>query len=289
MEAMRTLAPEEEHQVARGQAAQADVGPGGAAGRPGRWPRGRPPPPAPGTGGDQRLVDVLGAQQLAEGGRGPGRCRSTAAAGRAGAWPPAAAGGRPGPAGGSGPARPGCGPGPRGPGCSPRPGSRPWRSCGRWPPGHEPPWPQAGDLPDRGVVRGRAGDPAAHAGGAGAAEGDADQHEDDREMPNRTQGEVPFAWKKGLRPVRDPLTPPGDRQPPDANSAAAPPGLVRNCAGNSVRTGQAMSPGAPGARLEPPGPPGGGRPPAAGRAPRPGAGGPRPGRCRRRRSPRRPR
>jgi hypothetical protein len=31
--------------------------------------------------------------------------------------------------------------------------------------------------------------------GVDAAEGDAEQDEDDEEMPKRAQGEVPFAWR----------------------------------------------------------------------------------------------
>jgi hypothetical protein len=50
--------------------------------------------------------------------------------------------------------------------------------------------PQAGDLPGRGLARGGAGDL-----GVDAAEGDAEQDEDDEEMPKRAQGEVPFTWR----------------------------------------------------------------------------------------------
>ena len=55
--------------------------------------------------------------------------------------------------------------------------------------------PEAGDLPGRGVVRGGLGDLAAHATDADAAEGDGTQREDDEEMPEWAQGEVPFAWR----------------------------------------------------------------------------------------------
>jgi hypothetical protein len=143
--------------------------------------------------------------------------------------------------------------------------------------------PEAGDLPGRGLVGGGAGDLAAHAPDADAAQGDGGQDEDDEEMPNLAQGEVPFAWRvcgrggtlsrrhhpgKYRRPIRLRLRP--------GSSGIAPEYFVR--------MGQAVSPGAPGGSGT-----GGGRRPAAGRAPRPGAGGPRPGRCRRRRPPRRPR
>jgi hypothetical protein len=46
--------------------------------------------------------------------------------------------------------------------------------------------PQAGDLPGRGGVGGRLVD---------AAEGDAEQHEHDEELSKLAQGEVPFAWR----------------------------------------------------------------------------------------------
>src|SRR5829696_2459937 len=95
-------------------------------------------------GGDQGVVDAVGAEQLPEGRRRP--------TGVDRPQPPAEqplggtqlAAGRLHLAAGSGPARRASGPGPRGPRCSPRPGSRTGRACGRWPPGPGPPWPAGG-------------------------------------------------------------------------------------------------------------------------------------------------
>ena len=139
----------EEHQVARGEVAEADAGAGmplGAAHprqphprrgwrpRPGRsshrsWGRTPPRRTACPAGSGRRRPPGQAAPEGA-----PARPRPPAEQLPGGAQ--AAGAGR---ACGSRPARPGCGPGPRGPRCSPPPGPRPGRSCGRSWPGHGPP------------------------------------------------------------------------------------------------------------------------------------------------------
>ena len=236
-------------------------------------------------GGDQRLVDVLGAQQLAQGRGRPAGVDGPQPGGQlAPGRPQAAAGGQDLPTG-PGLLDPGAGQGladlvvvldqALDAGVHAVDGRL---HAGR-------PGPQAGDLP--GLVRGGAGDLAAHAADADAAEGDAGQHEDDQEMPEWAQGEVPFLERVCGRvgTLRRRHRPGNYQRTISLRLRPGSSGIARE---NFVRTGQAMSPG----RVMPPGPgpaPGGGRPPAAGRAPRPGAAEPRPGRWRRRRPPRRPR
>jgi hypothetical protein len=69
--------------------------------------------------------------------------------------------------------------------------------------------------------------------GADAAEGDAGQDEHDQELPEQAQGKV--LQLEGLRPGGDPLMACPPRQTAGANSAAVPPGVVRNCPEDFVR------------------------------------------------------
>jgi hypothetical protein len=141
-------------------------------------------------GGDQGLVDTVGAQQLAEGG-GPGMAvdRPQPPTEQAAGGAEAAAGLQHLPAG---PGLLDAGPGqgladlvvvldqPLDPG--------PHAVDGRLRPGRL--GPQAGDLVGRGLAGGSVGHRPLE---ADAAEGDAEQHERDQKMPKLAQGEVPFA------------------------------------------------------------------------------------------------
>jgi hypothetical protein len=140
-------------------------------------------------GGDQGLVDAVGAQQLAEGRGGPaGVDRPEPLAELAPGRAQAAAGGQ----------YLLAGPGLLGPGAGQGladlvvvldqaldPGVHAVDGC------LDPSrlGPEAGDLPGRGLVRGRGGDLAAHAADADAGEGDGEQ------LPEWAQGEVPFTWR----------------------------------------------------------------------------------------------
>ena len=98
--------------------------------------------------------------------------------------------------------------------------------------------PQTGDLPGRGLARGGHGGLVVD-----AAEGDAEEHEDDEELPKLAQGEVPSTG--GSAAGRGPSHGPLPSANLGSNSAAAPPGVVQNSPGIFPQDGPVRVPRTP--------------------------------------------